>query len=489
LDVHPQPHPVSRQWSALVDWAAAGEETVQLLSAYLQVDTVNPPGNETRGARWLGAALDRDGIPWTIYEFAPDRGSIVARLRADNPTELPLCLLSHIDVVTSHADRWPADKGPLSGVVDPDGFLWGRGALDMKGMGVLELHAMSLLARLKAPLRRDVVLVAVADEEVDNQGMRQLVDHHWSDLNCGHILNEGALGVSDALFDGQTVHAVSVGEKGALWVEMVAEGEPGHGSTPRGDSALDRLRAAMDEVADLEAEPNFHPMMLELLARAGDQHGGASGFVMQRPGLVRSLARGTLMENPLTRASMTTTVHLTGLGGAEAFNVVPPKVSAFYDIRLQPGTDGDEVVHRLRRATAEIPGISFVVHQDFDGAVSEWEGDPVYGAIVAHALDGREGHVAGPFLSVGYTDSIFGRHAGARAYGYVPLVVDADLLATMHGDAERVPVSELKEGVRRMFGMLVEAAVRLDAPVAAAPGGPLVKPAPGADARAPWPSP
>jgi acetylornithine deacetylase/succinyl-diaminopimelate desuccinylase-like protein len=128
-----------------------------------------------------------------------------------------------------------------------------------------------------------------------------------------------------------------------------------------------------------------------------------------------------------------------------------------------------------------------VIHQNFAGAVSPWDDDPFYGAIVAHALDGREGHVAGPFLSVGYTDSIFARHTGARAYGYVPVVVSSELLATMHGDAERVPVTELKDGVRRLFGILVESAVKLDAPVPSVAPGALVRSSPPVAARAPWP--
>lgn len=448
-----------RAWQATVDWDAAGDEAVELLTEYLRVDTSNPPGGELAGARYLGAQLDRDGIPWELVDYAPGRASIIGQLKADSPTESPLCLLSHIDVVPADAAEWPEDKGPFSGVVDEDGMLWGRGALDMKGLGTAELHVMSLLARLGAPLKRDIFLIAVADEEVNNQGMIQIVEDHWSELGCGYVINEGAYGVVDALFEGQTIHAISVGEKGALWLEVIARGEPGHGSTPLPDTAIDRLRQAMARIDERKAKPDWHPMMMELLGRVGEHKGGFTGGVLRRPALVRSLARSKILGNPLTRASLTTTFNLTGLRGAEGFNVVPHKAVARYDIRLQPDVTEEMVVAEIKELVQGIPEIEIRVERVFGGAVSEWRGDPVYNAIAAHATDGRPDAVAGPFLSIGFTDSIFARHKGARAYGYAPFVIDRELLETMHGHRERVPVSEVREGARRLFGIVVQSAV------------------------------
>lgn len=132
---------VARRWYDAVDWKKAGDEAVQVLSGYLRVDTTNPPGNETVGAHYLGAILQREHIPYEIVEYAPGRGNLIARLEAEQPIEPPICLLSHIDVVTAEAEKWPKDKGPLSGAI-ADGYIWGRGALDMKGLGALELRAL-----------------------------------------------------------------------------------------------------------------------------------------------------------------------------------------------------------------------------------------------------------------------------------------------------------------------------------------------------------
>ncbi|TVQ91670.1 MAG: M20/M25/M40 family metallo-hydrolase [Deltaproteobacteria bacterium] len=466
-----------RAWQDAVDWDEAGDEAVDLLAEYLKIDTSNPPGGEFEGAMYLAAQLDRDDIPWKTYEIAPGRTSIVGRLAAKDPTAPPLCLVSHIDVVPADAAEWPEESGPFSGVIDEEGMLWGRGALDMKGLGTAELQVMALLKRLDAPLRRDVLLVAVADEEVNNLGMIQLVEDHWDDLNCAYVINEGAYGVVDALFEGQTVHAISVGEKGALWLEVIARGEPGHGSTPLPDTAIDRLRQAMARIDERTAKPDWHPMMMELLANVGNHRGGFSGGVLRRPAMVKSLARGKILANPLTRASLTTTFNLTGLQGAEGFNVVPHRAVARYDIRLQPEVTAEEVVAEIEELVAGIPTIEVKVARTFGGAVSEWRGDPVYEAIASHAIDGRPDAVAGPFLSIGFTDSIFARHKGARAYGYAPFVIDRELLETMHGHRERIPVDQVREGARRLFGIVVQTAVDVaQAPPSAPAKGRAVAP-------------
>ena len=454
-------HPASLAWRDAVEWSAAGDEAVEMLAEYLKVDTINAPGNEGRGARYLAALLERDGIETRLFGHAPGREGVLAFVRAKEPKEPPLCLMSHIDVVPAEDEKWPEGFGPLSGRIDEEGMLWGRGALDMKGLGILEVHAMALLQRLGVPLRRDVVLMAVADEEVSNQGTKHLIAEYWDELNCGHMINEGGFGVRDVLFDDQVVHGVSVGEKGVLWVDMVATAEPGHGSTPRGDSSVDHLRMAMRAIDERKVEPNWHPMMLEFLSRAGENGGGLVGYVLKRPALVKVLAKSDLRDNPITWASLTNTVHLTGLRGFVAPNVLPGEVRATYDVRLQPGFSADDALAMLKELTEHVPGIHFEVRHKLTSAVSEYEEDPVYDAIVAHILEGRDGHIAGPLLSVGFTDSIFARELGTRAYGYVPFVLDGDLLQGMHGHRERVPVSEVKEGTRRFFGMVVQAAADL----------------------------
>ena len=183
-----------------INWKAVGDESTKILQDYIQVDTTNPSGNETRGAEFLGQILEKEGISYEIHESSPGRGNLIARLEADGePEQGPLCMLSHIDVVTAEHEKWEQD--PLSGVIE-DGYIWGRGALDMKSMGVMELMTMLLLKRQNIALKRDVILLAVADEEVGGEGVRYLADTYWDYLQCEHVVNEGGLGLHDMMFEG-----------------------------------------------------------------------------------------------------------------------------------------------------------------------------------------------------------------------------------------------------------------------------------------------
>lgn len=446
---------------AAMDWDAARQELAAVLSGYLQIDTSNPPGNETAGARYLAEILEREGIAWEIWEPEPGRGNLIARLDSPVDAEAPLCLLSHIDVATVEPAGWPAEHPPFSGHIapDPSGELavWGRGALDMKGMGAIELMTLVWLKRLEVPLSRDVVLLAVADEEMQNAGAQAILRERWAEIGCSHVVNEGGLGIEDLMFEGQTVYAISVGEKGVLWLRVVASGAPGHGSTPKPDEAPERLLAAINAIYAMEVEPEIDPSILALLGAVGAQRGGIERVVLSNPGLARRLVTPTLLENPVTRAAIIDTAHLTGFDGALAPNVVPSEAVAFLDCRLLPDTTDAEMLARLTAAVND-PQVRFEVLQVYPAAVSEYEGDPFYEALVKHTQLADPEAVVGPALSVGFTDSIFLRQAGVRAYGLMPVRVDFAELATMHGDAERVPVAELERGLRVLLGATVEVA-------------------------------
>ncbi len=436
-----------------VDWAAVGDEAARLLSGYLQVDTSNPPGNELLGAQYLAAVLAKEGIDSELVEHRPGRASLIARLRGDG-TEAPLCLLSHIDVVPADASAWPKGKGPFSGTIDENGVIWGRGALDMKGMGAIELMTLLLLKRQGVPLRRDVVLLAVADEEVDNFGAREIAEKHWDKVGCSHLVNEGGLGIRDLFIEGQTIFAISVAEKGLLWLRMVARGEAGHGSTPIPGRAPDRLIRALGKLAARQDDPYVTPALYQMLAEAGDHAGGIEGFVLKRPSLVNLMVMDRLLSNPPARAAIVNTVSVTGFSGADSVNVVAPEVSAQLDCRLLPGTSPAAMLAQLQ-GIIDDPGIELQVLQASPATENGWD-DPFYRALVRHTLDGRPHAAAGPVLSPGFTDSIFFRRRGVKAYGLVPFEVTKHEAATMHGRDERVSVKNVRDGVRILFRAVVD---------------------------------
>ncbi len=440
---------------AKVDWARADAEVVSVLSEYLKVDTTNPPGNETRGAEHLGKLLTDEGIPFEILEYAPGRGNLIARLEGTGK-EPPLCLLSHIDVVTAEAAKWHAGKGPLSGTV-ADGYVWGRGALDMKSLGAIELLTMVWLKRIKAPLKRSIVLLAVAAEETDSGGMRFMVDKHWDKIGCSQSVNEGGIGIKDLLIAGQTVYPISVAEKGTLWLKMTAHGEAGHGSTPIPGRAPDRLLAALDKLAKRAPDPVIHPAIYELAARAGYDHGGVTGQVLRRPLLVRQFVLGKLLENPPARATLFNTVNVTGFEGRNEPNVIPSEVSAILDCRLLPGTSPSGFLGELRTVVDD-PKVSFEVIDSAASRGNTWE-DPFFEALVRHAVDGRAHVVAGPALSPGYTDSLYLRDKGVHAFGFMPFEIEKEELLGYHGKNERLSVVNLRRGLRALFRAVVDVSV------------------------------
>jgi len=451
--------PGAEAFGDAVDWKAAGEEAVTLLQGYLQLDTFNPPGNETRGAEYLRAVLEKEGIDSRVVEFQPQRGNLIARLAATKPSgEKPLCLLSHIDVVTAEAETWahPPLSGELAGA--PDGgterYVWGRGALDMKGMGVVQLVAFMQLKRRGVPLDRDVVLLAVAGEEIGNEGMKDLVGREWP--GCGHLINEGGIGLKDALVPGQTAFAISLAEKGVLWLKLRAKGEAGHGSTPMPGRAPMELLKAAGALMAREPRPRVHPSLYELMRRAGEQKGGLTGFVMQRPALVDLLLEKRLMSKPTTRATMTDTCQVTGYEGiGSSTNVIPSEVSANIDCRVLPGTKPESLLEELKLRIKDLPGVSLEVVAMDEANESPWD-DELFAALARNAVRGRSDAVAGPVLSPGYTDSLLARPLGTRAYGFIPFEISQEELGTMHGKNERVSVANLERGCEVMFRSIVE---------------------------------
>ena len=440
-------------WRNGVKWPEAGQEAARLLSGYLQVDTANPPGNETRGAQYLAGLLQKEGIPSEIVEFAPGRGSLMARLKG-NGSEKPLCLLSHIDVVPAEAKNW--QQPPFSGLIDANGDIWGRGALDMKGMGLIETMTLVWLKRLNVPLKRDVILLAVADEEVDNRGMQYIVDKFWPQIDCSQLVNEGGMGIRDAMTPGQTIFAISVAEKGLLWLKMIAHGKAGHGSTPIPGRAPERLLDALAKIRARHSEAVWQDSTRETLAQVGHDAGGLTGYVLTRPALQTALAQSKLMANPGTRAAMIDTVNVTGFGGAEEPNVVPAEVWAQLDCRLLPGHKPMELLADLVK-TVDDSNVRFEVLYKADANASPWD-DPFYRALARHAVAVRPNAVAGPVLSPGYTDSLLARPLGVHAYGFVPFATTQDEAGTMHGENERVSSDNVRDGLRVLFGAVVDVA-------------------------------
>ena len=253
-----------------IDWPAVHAEALDILQRYLRINTSNPPGNEAPAARFLGSLLEGEGIACEYIEIAPGREALVARLHGDG-SRRPLLLGNHLDVVPVEEEFW--DVPPFGGVVR-DGRIYGRGAVDMKGAGVMQLMTVLLLQRRREPLRRDIIFLAAPDEEVGSAfGMRWLCEQRPDVVDAEFALNEGGSGISDfaGREDGR-IFLASVNEKSVGWLRLRVEGVTGHASLPAEDNSALRLIRALLKLADWDRELRFEPgtaRLVDQLSRAG----------------------------------------------------------------------------------------------------------------------------------------------------------------------------------------------------------------------------
>jgi acetylornithine deacetylase/succinyl-diaminopimelate desuccinylase-like protein len=431
-----------------LDWPALESEAVGMASRYLQVDTTNPPGNEMRGAEFFAALFEKAGIESSVFESAPGRGNIVARLIGDG-SRPSVVLMHHMDVVPADPRYWQED--PFSGRV-VGGELWGRGALDTKSSGVT--HAMTLLAlhRAEMVLGGDVVFLGVADEEAGGAfGAGYMVEEHFELFaNAGVVLNEGGWISADdagvARFWG-----VETAQKTPYWLRLVARGQPGHGSMPLAHSAPNRLVAALGRIVAWETPIRVMPEVQAFFAATAD-----IAPPDQRAAL-RDLA--TALEDPAFAEAFTAnarqnalvrnTISLTSLIGSNKTNVIPPEASAELDVRLLPDQDPEAFLAALRAViddeTIEIenllsfpPATSPTDHELFD----------VLREIAARRHPGVP--VTTP-LAVGFTDCHFFRERGIPCYGFVPIQVKESEVKQVHGNDERISIENIRTGTRLTY--------------------------------------
>src|SRR2546425_8296552 len=238
------------------DWTALGDEATGLLTRYLRINTTNPPGNEIAAARWLTVVLRRDGIDAQIFEPAQGKANLYARLRGDGSAR-PLILLNHMDVVLASPEYWTVD--PFSGLIK-DGYVWGRGALDMKGEAIAQLMTMLILKRAHVLLKRDIIFLATSDEEIGAGVGAAWIAEHQADLvrDAEFLLNEGGVTRADGR-GGVAFYGVGTTEQAPFWLDMTARGTAGHGSCPTPDNPVHRLIRALNRIAEWRTPPIVTP--------------------------------------------------------------------------------------------------------------------------------------------------------------------------------------------------------------------------------------
>ncbi|MEZ5354071.1 MAG: M20/M25/M40 family metallo-hydrolase [Bryobacteraceae bacterium] len=419
---------VSSLQGAEPDWDRENAYALELLRTYIRIPSINPPADVRPAAAFFEAELKKHGLePKLYHSHESGKVNLLVRLAGRDRSKKPLLLLNHFDVVPVDASMWRMDP---FGAEIKDGSIWGRGALDMKGIGIQHLMTLILLKKYGVTPARDIVMLTTADEETNGTyGIDWMIEHHFDDIDAAYVLDEGGFGSRDILAPGKLIFGISVGEKQVTWLKLRAVGTAAHGSQPIPDNANERLLRALTKAVAFEGRGQAPPIVAQMRAKAG----------------------GRMAANKYTNAIQRNTISLTtlraGVGDPPKTNVIPSVAEATLDCRLLPGVNVDEFISELK-ALINDPKVSIeLVSTPADPGISDPK-TPLFAAIERAIGKVHPGAVVTPMLVPHGTDSVKLRKKGLLAYGVTPMVLDLATAGTMHSDEERIPVAEFHKGLR-----------------------------------------
>ena len=423
----------------------------ELLQRLIRFDTTNPPGNEADCISYINGLLTKAGIETTILARTPERPNLIARLRGKGNIS-PLLLYGHVDVVTTVNQKW--QNPPFEGKV-VDGFVWGRGALDMKG-GIAMMLASFLRAKAEGlNLPGDVVLVIVSDEETGGDfGSKYLVENH-SDLFEGIRYAIGEFGGFSLYIGKRRFYPIMVGEKQICWMRATIRGPGGHGSIPVRGGAMARLSRVLQKLDKNRLPVHITPVASLTFKALASSLGGTKGLILGQitnPLLTNSLLnllgeRGRLFV-PLLHNTVSTTI----LHGSEHINVIPSEISVELDGRLLPGYHPDDMIAELHQ----------LIGSDIELEVIRFDPGPaepdmaLFDTLVDILRKADPDGIAIPLLLSGVSDGRFFSRLGIQTYGFLPTPLPEDLnfSQTIHAANERIPVEALDFGASAIYELL-----------------------------------
>ncbi len=415
-------------------------EVVEICRDLIRMDTTNfgdgsGPG-ERKAAEHVASLLSDVGIEPELYESEPGRTSVVARW--GGTTGEPLLLHGHLDVVPADADDWQVH--PFSGEIQ-DGYVWGRGAVDMKDFDAMLLSVVRARAQSGAVPDRPMVLCFTADEEAGgHKGAEYLIKEH-PDLLADCTEGIGEVGGFSTTVRGKRLYLIEAAEKGMAWMRLTARGNAGHGSMRHPDNAVTELAAAVSRLGQHEWPVRLTPSMRVLLSAVGEL-AGTEATPENAEALVEEFGSAARMLGAVIR----NTTNPTMLNAGYKVNVVPGEATAHVDGRFLPGYE-DEFFATLADLVGENISIDYVSKQA--GLETTFDGDLV-DAMTSSILDEEPDALVAPYLMSGGTDAKHWDKLGIRCFGFAPLQLPADLdfTALFHGVDERVPVDALEFGAR-----------------------------------------
>jgi acetylornithine deacetylase/succinyl-diaminopimelate desuccinylase-like protein len=417
-------------------------DVVQLVRQFLRIDTSNPPGNEEKAALFLESILEKEGITSRIFSPASGRANIMARIEGKKKGK-PVILLSHIDVVPAKEEEWDAD--PFGGELI-NGFVYGRGAIDMKTQALCQLLAFIRYARDGVMPERDIIYLATCDEEVGGKyGVEYMLKKVPQLRDASFVLSEGGFIKEEEEF----AHAqVSVAEKKLSQFIIKATGTGGHGSVPHEDSANRKTINASARILAYKWPLKPTAVVSAYLEGIfkGEKMKGYT-FKHLKDALKVKSFRDSMENVPLYNALLRNTVTPTVMKGGEKINVIPTESSVAFDARLLPTENHDAFFKRIRQLAGkdvEIVRVNEIVSKP---TPSGYNNDYFKG--IRHVMEDMEGKGLPvlPYITTGATDMRYFRDLGITAYGFFPITLSSDEILRMHGKNERISVENIHQGL------------------------------------------
>ncbi len=434
------------------DLTRLAEEAQGWLADLIKINTSNPPGNETPVAKYIAAIFQKEGIANEVVEITPGRSIVIGRLQA-GPLPDPanaLLLLAHQDTVGVDPKKWTVD--PFAAIVR-DGYLYGRGTIDDKGLLAANIATMVALKRTGARLGRDVIFLATDDEEQGGAAsIKTVIDKYWDKIACAYALNEGG---RILIKDGKVQYVgIQASEKISYNVVVTATGPSGHGSIPRPENAVVHLAAAIAKLGTYQApaQPNtITRRYFEQLAKIEDDDIAKWMRALEQPERADLAVKHLSEENPAWNSMLRDSISPTMMQAGFRNNVIPSEATANLNVRMLPGHSIDELIGQLGKIVSD-PQIRFQLAPDHgENAPSSEISSALYKTIERITPQDFPGAIALPFLSTWATDSASLRLHKVQAYGLAPFPLTEDDSARMHGDDERIPLESFRKGVAFLY--------------------------------------
>lgn len=449
-------------------WGDVADEAVDRLRRMIRFDTTNPPGNELPLASYLVEVLRADRIDSRLVQPTANRAVVCARLSGTGARR-PILLTAHMDVVGVEREKWSVD--PFGGEVR-DGFVYGRGAIDDKGMLAANLAAFLLLKRRVVdhgiPLERDVIFMATSDEETGGEwGMPWVIANHPEFVDAEFAFNEGG---RIRMLEGRPAYAaIQTAEKVSTILRLRATGPGGHAAIPLAGNAVVRLARALTAITASKMPLSLSPTTREFFGRLAsiwpeEQERAAMAALGGADPSAQAAAETVLAKTPKLDALLRDTLSATVLQAGVRHNVIPTEAEALLSLRTIPDHPAHEVIDRLRTQIDD-PDVELSIVTEGCAAPASSHDSPAFVALrdTLAALDDRI--VAVPYLSTGATESAFLRRHGVQCYGLLPFPLPDGDEARMHDHDERLSIDGFGFGVRLLYGTLVRLAVpKVDEP-------------------------